>query len=334
MSPQRPDVIAIVGATASGKTATSLELAFLLGLHNDFAFPVEIISADSRQVYRLLDIGTAKPSLADRAAVPHHFIDERNPDETFSAGDFAREASERIADIRRRGNIPIIVGGAGLYIQALTEGFFDDTLTHEASLDDATQVAHLRKKALQDERLRLQQEYAAHGIQPLVEELRQHDPISAQKYADGNPRRIMRALEYYRATGMRFSEAHQQYHKPAGFTTRFFGIHVERSELYRRINIRSQQMFDNGLLEETAVVLARGYSPNCNALNTVGYKEAIACLHGHLSKTQAIEQIQLHTRQYAKRQLTWFRRSPHIEWLTGTPDSIAHEILTRLRNPF
>lgn len=323
MERKRPDAIAIVGATASGKTATSLELSFLLGLHNDFAFPVEIISADSRQIYRHLTIGTAKPAAEDMRSVPHHFIDCKNPDERFSAGDFGTEASQTLADVRDCGKLPVIVGGAGLYVQALCDGFFEEA--PEASVDA------LHKEALEKERLALQAEFEAQGIAGLAEELKRVDPASARKYDDMNPRRIIRALEYYRATGVSLSEAHQTSHVGRSFTTRFFGVHVEREELYARINARAAAMFASGLLEETAQVLALGYSPALNALNTVGYKEAMAHLRGEISLKQAIELTQQNTRRYAKRQMTWFRRDERIEWLRGAPEEIAHSIITQLR---
>lgn len=324
MTSQRPDAIAIVGATASGKTATSLELAFLLGLHNDFAFPIEIISADSRQVYRYLTIGTAKPSAEDLRVAPHHFINEKNPDERFSAGDFGEEAVKRLIEIRQRGKLPVIVGGAGLYVQALTDGFFDETAGVSNGAD--------YEAALQQERKRLQAEYETRGIEPLVAELFQRDSASAEKYSDRNPRRILRALEYSRVTGESFSNAHKISHVGREFSTRFFGVHLEREELYKRINARAQAMFEDGLLEETASVLAMGYSPECNSLNTVGYKEAIAFQRGEISLARAIELTQQNTRHYAKRQLTWFRRDSRIEWLSGSPEEIAHSIITRLRN--
>ncbi len=320
---QRPDAIAIVGATASGKTATSLELSFLLGLHNDFAFPVEIISADSRQIYRYLTIGTAKPSREDLETVPHHFIDCKNPDERFSAGDFGTEAAETLLTIRQRGKLPVIVGGAGLYVQALCDGFFEEAV--EVS-DDAAY-----SQAIERERLALQTEFETQGIAPLFAELEKVDPASAKKYTDMNPRRIIRALEYYRATGVPLSEAHTASHVGRSFKTRFFGVHVEREELYIRINARAAAMFADGLLEETSSVLGLGYSPNLNSLNTVGYKEAMAHLRGEITLARAVELTQQNTRRYAKRQMTWFRRDERIEWLSGTPEEIAHSIITRLR---
>ena len=320
---QRPDAIAIVGATASGKTATSLELSFLLGLHNDFAFPVEIISADSRQIYRYLTIGTAKPSREDLETVPHHFIDCKNPDERCSAGDFGTEAAETVLTIRQRGKLPVIVGGAGLYVQALCDGFFEEA--SEVN-DDAAY-----NEIIEKERFALQAEFETQGIVQLFAELEKVDPASAKKYTDMNPRRIIRALEYYRATGVALSEAHTTSHVGRSFKTRFFGVHVEREELYARINARAAAMFTDGLLEEMASVLALGYSPDLNSLNTVGYKEARSHLRGEITLERAVELTQQNTRRYAKRQMTWFRRDNRIEWLSGTPEEIAHSIITRLR---
>ena len=330
LPPKRPDAIALVGATASGKTASALEFAFSLGLHNDFAFPVEIISADSRQVYRHLSVGTAKPTPEELASAPHHFIDERNPDERFSAGDFGDEASRRLAEIRSRGKLPLIVGGSGLYVQALADGFFDENAAFEisgASDDEQKNDLEQTRRRVREE---LEQEWAAKGIEALRRELSAVDAASARKYADGNPRRIVRALEFYRIAGTPFSEAHGAFHVERDFTVRFFGVHLERDELYRRINNRAEEMFRRGLVEETEAALAMGYSPEANALNTVGYKEALALLRGEITLQRAVELTHQNTRRYAKRQLTWFRRDERIEWLSGSPEEIAHAMITRL----
>jgi tRNA dimethylallyltransferase len=331
---KRPDAIALVGATASGKTASALEFAFSLGLHNDFAFPVEIISADSRQVYRHLSVGTAKPTPEELGAAPHHFIDERNPDERFSAGDFGEEASRRLAEIRSRGKLPLIVGGSGLYVQALADGFFDENAAFKTSGKGRRDDGAAQEIECEQERRRvrkeLEQAWKTQGIEALRRELWAVDATSAHKYADGNPRRILRALEFYRLAGTPFSEAHGNFHVERDFTVRFFGIHVERDELYNRINKRAEEMFRRGIVEETEAALKMGYSPLANALNTVGYKESLALLRGEITLRRAVELTQQNTRRYAKRQLTWFRRDARIEWLSGSPEEIAHAMITRL----
>jgi tRNA dimethylallyltransferase len=310
---------AIAGATASGKTATALELASLLASRK----PIEIISADSRQCYRYLDIGTAKPSPEELAQVRHHFIDSSNPDETFSAGDFGTEAASVLKSVCERGALPVIVGGAGLYVKALCDGLFDET-------GNTTTTNYTYDTDVQRERTALQIELNERGINALFDELRSVDAASADRYADRNPRRILRALEHYRVSGVPFSEAHRVASVRREFTTRFFGIHQERDVLYDLINTRTKAMFADGIIEETASVLARGYSPELNALNTVGYKECIALLGGEISRECALELTQQTTRRYAKRQLTWFRRDARIQWLSGSPREIATAIVAAL----
>jgi tRNA dimethylallyltransferase len=313
------DAIAIVGATASGKTATSLELASLLALRG---IELEIISADSRQLYRHLTIGTAKPSQQELAGVPHHYIDCKNPDEMCSAGEFGAEAAQILASIRERGKFPLIVGGAGLYLRALADGFFDETASVEKDANYEQQIEALRT--------RLNTRLETDGYEALYAELQTIDPVSASKYAERNPRRVIRALEYYYATGTPLSMAHQTLHAERNFTTQFFGMDVERQELYKRINTRASAMFRDGIIEETASVLAMGYAPSVNSLNTVGYKECLSIFRGEMNRDRALELTQQNTRRYAKRQLTWFRRDARICWLAGSPEAIAKEIYKKM----
>lgn len=287
MTSQSPiTAIALVGPTASGKTGLSSYLSRLL--------PVEIISADSRQIYRQLTIGTAKPPAELMERVPHHFIDIVDPDEQYSAGRFGTEAAQTVRDIHERGRVPLIVGGSGLYIRALCEGLFD-----EATEDTS------------EHREQLEARLAAGGIEPLYSELQRVDPVSAERYSDRNPRRILRALEYYYTAGQPFAEAHSRAQQ-RDFRTLYFSLEWERAELYQNINSRTVHMFAYGLVEETEAVLARGYSPELNSLNTVGYKECIALLRGEITRDEAINLVQQNTRRYAKRQLTWFRRNDAI----------------------
>lgn len=299
----KPLAIAIVGPTCSGKTEVSIELSKLLN--------AEIISADSRQIYRYLTIGTAKPSQLELQKCPHHFIDILNPDEPFSAGMFANSALGVVNDIFTRNKTPIIVGGSGLYISALCEGMFNEQ-------SNAKILIH---------RNELERRLTLEGKSSLYNELIKIDPISAQKYNDQNPRRIIRALEYYYANGTLFSEAHRnKSYLEIPFQTLYFGIELERTLLYNRINQRCLDMWENGLVEETKKILNMGYSPQLNSLNTVGYKEAIAYISSKYTKEQAIEKMQQSTRNYAKRQLTWFRKNSNIIWLYGTSQQIANEI--------
>ncbi len=308
MIPSR-SAIAIIGATCSGKTATSIALSRLL--------ESEIISADSRQLYCYLTIGTAKPSEDELSEVPHHFIDILTPNEPYSAGRFSAEATIVAHDILNRDKVPLIVGGSGLYISALCEGIFSEHNNADYSIH----------------RSKLESRLASEGIEQLYCELTEIDPISAKKYSDQNPRRIIRALEYYYANGIPFSEAHSQSVNPKiPFTTHYFGIEIDRAILYEHINQRCIEMWNNGLVEETEHVLSMGYSRTLNSLNTVGYKEALCYISGTYTREQALQKMQQSTRNYAKRQLTWFRRNPNISWLSGNPAEIARQIFNQLNS--
>ncbi|MCX8054162.1 MAG: tRNA (adenosine(37)-N6)-dimethylallyltransferase MiaA [Ignavibacteria bacterium] len=287
------ELLIIAGPTASGKTELALALTDYL--------PVEIISADSRQIYRFMDIGTAKPTEDELKRAPHHFINIKNPDEYYSAGMFERDADNAIQDIISRGKIPVVVGGSGLYIKALCEGFFhDDTPSDE--------LLAIREQ--------LEQELAEKGRLAIYQELSAVDPVSAQKYSDMNPRRIIRALSHYRLTGIPFSVSHHSQFVEKNYNCCYFAIDNPRIVLYEKINLRTVQMWNNGLLKETVQLLEMGYSENLNALNTVGYKETIQFIKGQLSEKDTISKIQQNTRHYAKRQLTWFRNQcPEIIWL-------------------
>ncbi len=292
-----PHVLVLVGATASGKTATILRLATRV--------PLEVISADSRQIYRYLDVGTAKPTPEERAQVPHHGIDIRDPDQTYSAGEFAADALALIPQIWQRGKLPCVVGGAGLYIHALCYGLFE--------APPIPQLPLIRQW--------LQQRLEFEGRNRLYEELCRVDPEAAARYPDRNPRRLLRALEFYYATGLPLSEAQRLYApQPRPFITLWVGLHWERAQLYDRINQRAVWMWQHGIIEETEQVLAMGYRPDCPGLTTHGYSECVAYLQGRLSAAEALAQMQRRTRQYAKRQLMWFRRYRHIRWIPAEAD--------------
>ncbi|MHB2156239.1 tRNA (adenosine(37)-N6)-dimethylallyltransferase MiaA [Calditrichota bacterium GD2] len=278
----------IVGPTAIGKTFLSALLAEKI--------KVEIISADSRQIYRFMDIGTAKPEAEFRRQVTHHFIDIRDPDEYYSAGLFGKEARTTIANIFARGRVPLVVGGSGFYIKALVDGIFE--------LD------------AKDEKIRqqLNERLERDGLRALYDDLKKIDPGYAAKISPNDRQRILRSLEVYFVTGKPFSYFHQQKPEAADFKPVFWGLDMERKALYQRINERVDQMLTEGLLDEVKTLLEKGYSPQLNALNTVGYKEAIAYLQNRLSYEEMAEQIKRNTRRYAKRQLTWFRADQRIQW--------------------
>jgi tRNA dimethylallyltransferase len=295
-------LLVILGPTASGKTEVSLLLTEY--------YDIEIISADSRQLYKGLDIGTATPSTEELAAAPHHFVSNIDPEEHYSAGRFGSEAWITALDIASRGRLPVVVGGSGLYIKALCEGLFEE----EPSED------RFRIRAALEEELRVR------GIDGLYDELKEVDPASAELYHDRNPRRIIRALEYWRINKEPFSQAHKEYAEQRNTAPEYFAIDFPRKELYDRINRRAEIMWEQGLIEETRSALESGMPPDMNALNTVGYKEAIAYLNGDLHKDEAIGLMKRNTRRYAKRQLTWFRRYEDVSWLSGSPAEIAAKI--------
>ena len=301
------DVIVITGATASGKTSLSFELSKHLDL--------EIISADSRQVYKYLNIGTAKPSQKELNEIPHHFIDIIDPSEDYSAGQFGDEALITIKEIHSRNKTPLIVGGSGLYVKALCEGLFEEVKSEDRNL-------------IRDN---LNERLIDNGIEDLYSELMEVDPESAKLYNDKNPRRIIKALEHFRITGEKLSESWESNNTLRDeLNAIYFAIDHDREILYDRINKRTELMWENGLVEETKNVLEIPYSKDLNSLNTVGYKEVIAYLDGKMSKEEAIEEMKKNTRRYAKRQLTWCRNQiEDLNWLN--PKSALKEMLNILK---
>lgn len=295
-------VLAITGPTASGKTALSLEIASILGMQ------AEIISADSRQIFKGLDIGTAKPNADELSRVKHHCIDICNPDETFNAGAFAKKAGEIIRELLEKGVLPIIVGGSGLYVQALCEGFF------EMPPDKAEAFAIARRE--------VNEFLETHGKDALFEALREVDPQSCEDYPDKNPRRIMRALEFYKAMGMRFSEQKSKMMTYPEFDTCYVMIEHEREELYRRINERCDKIWE-GTKKEAQEMLEKGISRDAQSLDTVGYAQAIACIFGEIDEKTAIEKMKQATRNYAKRQITWSKRIEGLHILHGNTHEMA-----------
>ncbi|MDX1547140.1 MAG: tRNA (adenosine(37)-N6)-dimethylallyltransferase MiaA [Rhodothermales bacterium] len=287
----------LTGPTAVGKTALSLDAAERMG--------AEIISADSRQVYRRMTIGTAKPTAAELDRVPHHFIDELDLGDPFSAGAFARAATQRIRAILERGRLPLVVGGSTLYLHALIHG-----------LADIPDVAPAVRRAI-EERLRQQ------GGEALYAELQRHDPDAAATLDPTKTQRLVRALEVLEATGRPLSSFQQR--QPASpFRYQVVVLHRERAELYERINRRVLAMLEAGLLDEVRAILAEGVDPRTNALRTIGYREPIRHLRGDIGYGEMVRQIQRNSRRYAKRQLTWFRREPDWRWVpVGDADRVS-----------
>lgn len=278
----------IVGPTAIGKTYLSVLVAQKL--------PVEIISADSRQIYKYLDIGTAKPPNNILESIPHHLINFLRPDEYFSAGKFSKAGRLIVDQIFNREKIPLVVGGSGLYIQALTEGFFDLDIR-----DDKIRQS-LRKRLLIE------------GVSKLYEELKQHDPQLADKIESNDTQRILRGLEVYLSCGKKLSVLQEEPSISANFDPVIYGLKCDRKLLYERINHRVDEMIEDGLLIEVVNLKKKGYSNNLNSLNTVGYKEAIEYLDNKISYDEMIERIKQNTRRYSKRQMTWFNKNKLINW--------------------
>jgi tRNA dimethylallyltransferase len=281
-----------VGPTASGKSALALRLAEERG--------GEIVSCDSLQVYRGLDIGSAKPTAEERARVRHHLIDVRDPDESFSAADYARLAREALADIRARGRLPIVAGGTGLYLRALLLGLFEGPSRDEAL------------------RARLESMAARFGDARLHRVLRRVDPSAAARIHPTDRLRIVRGLEVYRATGRPMSEQQRAGAEPLrGFRVRVAGLLPPREELRLRVEARTREMFERGLVDEVRRLRAAGYPADLRPLRAIGYRQALAVLDGRLSEGEARRSIETETLQYAKRQRTWFRhQSGEVHWYT------------------
>lgn len=301
-------VIVIAGPTASGKTRLAIELAQVVG--------GEIVSADSMQVYRGMDIGTAKADAHERAQCAHHMLDVADPAQGYSAAQYVQQATECCDDILSRGKVPIIAGGTGLYIDSLISG------RSFAETEESRAV-----------RAALNAQYAAQGGDAMLSRLREVDPERAAKLAANDARRIVRALEIYTLTG-RTATAHDEYTRtlpPRYDAARLVLAYKDRARLYARIDSRVDEMVKNGLFDEVAALMARGVPRNSTAMQAIGYKEVAAALCGELTHGQAVELIKQSSRRYAKRQLTWFRRWEDAKWIEweGEPDFLhARQVST------
>jgi len=306
-------LVGIVGPTATGKTAVGIELAKLLD--------GEIISADSMAVYKGMDIGTAKPTPEERAAAKFHLIDVVYPDEEFSVAEFKRLAEEAIADILSRGRVPLLVGGTGLYVKAVTGGLNIPTVGPDREL-----------------RERLKAEAAEFGGEYLLERLRAVDPVTAARLHAKDLKRIIRALEVYALTGLPISH----FHKRAGaaeaaYRAALFGLSVSRPALYKKVEDRVDQQIAAGLVEEVRGLLNRGYSPDLPSMKGLGYKQIAGYLLGDYDLQTAVYLLKRDTRRFAKRQLTWFRADPGIRWIDvegRSAPEVAAEIVNLLRAGF
>ena len=297
-------VIVIVGPTCSGKTKLSLSLAKNL--------KSEIISADSRQVYKYLDIGTAKPSGQELKLVKHHFINTLKPDEEFNVSKFEDGAVDIISNLHKYNKIPVVVGGSGLYIKALIDGIFNT-----ANKDE-------------DYRKELKEKIIEYGKEYLYEELKKVDLISAEKMLPQNWKRVMRALEVYHLTKEPIWKLQQEYNRNLNFEFHQYGLDWDREILYENIDRRVDDMINKGLVDETKNVLNMGYNKKLNSLNTVGYKEIISYLDNEITLEKAVELIKRNTRRFAKRQLTWFRKDERIKWISIVKSEDINEVSKRI----
>lgn len=300
----RQKVIGIVGPTASGKTGLSLALAR--------AFPIEILCMDSMQIYRGMDIGTAKPTLAQRQLVPHHLLDIRQPEEPFSVAQYAAAAREAIAGVAARGHLPVLVGGTGLYLRALS-------LPLSLGGAPGDTAIRARYQAMLEDK----------GAQALHDALRQVDEKTAGRLHPNDTRRVIRALEVFSLTGRPFSDQVMPAYEDSPYDMLLYGRDWPREELYARIDRRVDEMMLLGLPEEVEGLRRRGLSPQAQSMQGLGYKELLSYASGGLALGQAVEMIKRRTRNYAKRQLTWFKADPRVRWRDAGMDGDAFAELVR-----
>ena len=300
-------IICIAGPTASGKTALAVELAKALN--------GEVVSCDSMYVYRRMNIGTAKPTVAEMEGIPHHMIDVAQPDEDFSVSRYCCMASPIVDDIVARGKTAIIAGGTGLYMDSLIKG------NDFAPFPSTGMREQLEAQADRD------------GMEAMLELLRSIDPDSAARLHLADRKRIIRALEVYYETGETITAHNLKTQAiPPKYRPLWLGLDfADRAELYRRIDLRVDIMLRQGLVEEIRALLAEGIPAKCTAMQAIGYKEFVAALDGRCSIEEAAEEVRKGSRHYAKRQLTWFRRNKAIHWLTRAPEMTQAEILEAAR---
>lgn len=309
----KPVVLALVGPTGSGKTRTAIRLCQALN--------AEIVSMDSMQVYRGMDIGTAKPTREELAAAPHHMIDVVDPDQMFTVSMYREMACEAIDGILSRGRMPLLVGGTGLYLQAIS---------YEMSLGD-----NGADHALREELHRIAGE--ADGPKRLHERLQRVDPASAEKLHPNDIRRVIRALEIYATSGRAKSAQADEQRREGSYHVLVYGLSLPREMMYARINARVDEMVRNGLVGEVKGLLERGIEPRPEggAMQAIGYKEIVSALRGEMTLEKAVDLIKQGSRRYAKRQWTWFRHDPRTKWFDWTAydseDALINDLLRQIR---
>jgi tRNA dimethylallyltransferase len=306
-NPIKPKVIVICGSTGVGKTTAAIHLARL--------FDGEIISADSMQIYRYMDIGTAKPTSAEQALVKHHMIDIIDPDTSFDAAMYEKMGRERINRIHRKQKSVFVVGGTGLYIKALISGLFKSRPTDP------------------EIRRRLKAEADTQGLEPLYQRLVQTDPKAAKRIHPNDGYRIVRALELFESTQNTISHHHDKHRfSDAPFEVLKIGLRMDRPSLYHQIDHRVLKMVDKGLLQEAKMLLGRNYGPDLKPMQAIGYRHMIQFIQKNLLWDETIETLQRDTRRYAKRQMTWFRADPEVIWHTPAQlQKIGQRIKTFLK---
>ena len=287
-----PLLVVVVGPTASGKTSLSLAMAE--------RFEGEIVNCDSVAMYREFEVGTAKPAAAERLRAPHHLLDFVAPTQHITAGQYARQARQVIKEIDSRGHLPMVVGGSGLYLRALVEGLFPGPQRSEKL------------------RQRLRERHASRGSNHLHRLLYRLDRAAAENIHANDTPKLIRAIEICLASRRKMTELWQQQGRDPllGFRILRIGLDPDRNALYERINQRAQNMFEHGLIQESETLLQK-YGGAARPLTSLGYRQAVVFLHGDLSRVQALEAAQQAHRNYAKRQMTWFRREPEVTWLNG-----------------
>ena len=290
----KPKVIVICGPTASGKTALSIELAKKIN--------GEIISSDSMQIYKDMNIGTAKPTVEEMDGIPHYLLDFVSPDTRYSVAEFQKDATEKIEEILKKGKTPIIVGGTGLYVDSLIYGIeYQDIKLDEQYRNQLENIA--------------EQE----GLDKLYEEAQKIDPEAMKKISRNDKKRIIRVLEIYKATGKTKTQQELESRQELKYDYKVFAINMERERLYDRINRRVDIMIEQGLIEEVEN-LVKKYKEFPTAMQGLGYKEVVEYLENKVTKEEMIEKIKMETRRYAKRQITWFKKNKQTIWLDGEKD--------------
>ena len=304
-SPALQPLVVLVGPTAIGKSRIAIEVAQALG--------TEILTADSTQVYRGMNIGTDTPSEEDRRRVPHRLIDLVEPDEPFNAGEFRRQALREISRLYEKSLLPLVVGGTGLYVRALLNGLWTGPPS------DRT----LRRK--------LEEEVRARGGESMYQELGRVDPVTASRLHPRDTVKVLRALEVYRQTGVPLSKAHETHRERATpFRALVLGLTMERAVLHQRIDQRVDVELAKGLIDETRTLLTKGYSRDLVSMKSLGYRQMAGYLEGEYSFDEAVRRLKRDTRHFAKRQMTWFRKEPGLTWVEVQPEESVQSVSQRV----